>query len=88
MKIKHWAGYGCVEGKTNYRRKYSDGETVTVELWGNHEYGLEPRYFDNRDWERWLGKRFRMRNINYVCTDVFYKGDVEHMVVTFETKEG
>ena len=86
MRIKHWAGYGCVNAKTNYRKNYKNGTTVTtVEVWGNHERGLEPRYFDKQDWERWLGKRFRLNKITYVCTDVFYENDVEHMVVTFES---
>lgn len=89
MKIKHWAGYGCVNAKCNLRHKIaSTGDAViTIEVWGNHERGLQPPYFDYSDWHRWLGKRYHMDRIVYVCTDNFYVKDVEHMVVTFETKE-
>lgn len=78
MKVKHWSGYGCVEAKTVRR----GGGQVAIEVWGNHERGLEPRYFDNRDWQRWLGKRFRVEVIHDVKCRVWYdRNDVEHMAV-------
>ena len=59
MKIKHWSGYGCVNG-----RKIEDiGDHIDVLITGNHEQGLEPRYFNGRDWERWLGKRYHISDI-------------------------
>ena len=81
MKVKHWAGYGCIEAK-----KLNDyGSHVKVLVSGNHEQGLEPRYFDNRDWERWLGKRFRIGGFTRVETQVAWsdKTRTETMLVTF-----
>ena len=81
MKIKHWAGYGCVEGICLHRNK----SLVAVEVWGNHEQGLEPRYFDKRDWERWLGTRFKVGRFYKVDTITWWddKDHKEHMEVTF-----
>ena len=56
MKVKHWAGYGCV----NAKKMIDYGDSVDVIVTGDHEQGLEPRYFNNRDWDRWLGKRFHI----------------------------
>lgn len=59
MKVKHWAGYGCVEATCLHK-----GEGCTVILvTGNHEQGLEPRYFDALDWQRWLGNRFKINGL-------------------------
>lgn len=81
MKIKHWAGYGCVEGVCIARGK----DCVTVELWGNHEQGLKPRYFDARDWDRWLGTRFKVGRFDKVdCIEWWSERDKkDHMEVTF-----
>lgn len=79
MRVKHWAGYGCVEAK-----KLNDyGTHVKVLVTGNHEMGLEPRYFDNRDWERWLGKRFHIDSFDRVEVTGTYVHDIEAMTVTF-----
>ena len=52
MKIKHWAGYGCVNA-----RKISDGScTLHVRVEGNHEQGLIRS--DSYDLYNWLVKRF------------------------------
>ena len=56
MKVKHWAGYGCVEARCTVRAPH----VVVVEVTGDHEQGLEPRYFTNADWMRWLGRRFNV----------------------------
>lgn len=52
MKIKHWAGYGCVTA-----RKIKDpGCTLHIRVSGNHECGL--RRDDPYDLCNWLVKRF------------------------------
>lgn len=86
MRIKHWAGYGCIEGKKISTSRRNGKRYATIELSGNHEQGLMPRYFDFRDWERWLGKRFHLENIAYIYAgDEFYdKNDIEHLQVVFE----
>lgn len=79
MKIKHWAGYGCVNGK-----KMPDyGSHVDVVITGDHEWGLEPRYFDKGDWERWLGKRFHIGDFDRVETTVVWVNGHEAMKVSF-----
>lgn len=91
MRVKHWAGYGCVEAKCNLRHKIASTGygVVTIEVTGNHEYGLLPRYFDNNDWMRWLGKRFHLDPIYEVITDEFWsnKDKQGHLIVTFHTQE-
>ena len=59
MKIKHWQGYGSVNAKV-VKRTASTKEgikTITIEVVGNHEYGLD-RHHDKYDVYNWLLKRF------------------------------
>lgn len=79
MRVKHWAGYGCV----NARKLEDYGYHVDVLVTGNHERGLEPRYFTNYDWERWLGKRFHIGEFKRVETRCIWNGDTEAMQVRF-----
>lgn len=54
MKIKHWAGYGCVNA-----RKINDGSCkLHVRVEGNHECGLERGAWDTFTLYNWLVKRF------------------------------
>ena len=81
MKIKHWAGYGCVEGT-----RIINGKAITViAISGNHEQGLIPRYFDNNDWDRWLGKRFKVGKFIKVDAVEYWddKDKKDHMEVSF-----
>ena len=59
MKIKHWQGYGSVNAKVIKRTaSTSEGvKTITIEVVGNHEYGLD-RSDDEYDIYNWLLKRF------------------------------
>lgn len=52
MRVKHWAGYGCVNMK-KIKDKY---HTLHVRVSGNHECGLERN--DLYDAYNWLVKRF------------------------------
>lgn len=74
MKIKHWAGYGCIEGKAITRQKYY----AVVEVWGNHERGLYSPYVD---YYRWLGKRFRLNEMEAFKFENWYEGDIEHLAI-------
>jgi len=53
MKIKHFAGYGCVSA-----RKVKDGTpfTLHIRVEGNHEWGIARE--DEYDLYRWLVCRF------------------------------
>ena len=57
MRIKHFAGYGCVDAKKLSRFKVSTGDTVLkVRVTGNHECGLLRN--DPYDLKWWLIERF------------------------------
>ena len=59
MKIKHFAGYGCVNAK-----KISDKDgNLVVEVVGDHEWGL--RRTDEYDVFNWLVKRFTKKCKSY-----------------------
>lgn len=53
MRIKHWAGYGCVNA-----RKCKDGNPfcLHIKVEGNHERGIVRE--DDYDLYNWLVKRF------------------------------
>lgn len=53
MKIKHWAGYGCVTAR---KVKDNDPRTLHVRVEGDHEWGLVRD--DPYDMYNWLVKRF------------------------------
>ena len=52
MKIKHFAGYGCV----NAKRIKDPSCTLHVQIRGNHEWGIVRN--DEYDLFNWLVKRF------------------------------
>lgn len=56
MRIKHFAGYGCVNA---FRIKDKECD-LHIQVVGNHEWGIERN--DTYDAFRWLVKRFK-RNI-------------------------
>lgn len=70
MRIKHWAGYGCVNAKMTHRvRNYPESErTMIIEVRGLHECGLD-RSHDKYDCFNWLLKRFDkdVANLNDRC---------------------
>lgn len=54
MRIKHWAGYGCVNAK-----RINDGAAkLHVRVEGNHECGLTRPEWDDYTVYNWLVKRF------------------------------
>lgn len=57
MRVKHFAGYGCVEAKKIDKYVDEDGYTVTrVRVIGDHEWGLCP--YIMTDAIKWLLPRF------------------------------
>lgn len=54
MRIKHWAGYGCV----NARRINDGAATLHIRVEGLHECGLERGTWDTYGLYEWLVKRF------------------------------
>ena len=81
MKVKHWAGYGCVEAIRGYRTANSVG----IEVVGDHERGLMPSCFFDWDWHRWLGTRFRVDPSWKVMAREWWsdKDHSDHMEVVF-----
>lgn len=67
-KIKHFAGYGCVQAGviTKKFNTLTGLNTIVVRVQGNHEYGLERT--DKYDVFNWLLKRF-VKNLdpNFDC---------------------
>lgn len=59
MRIKHWAGYGCV----NAQRIKNASCTLHVRVQGDHERGL--RRDDDYDLFYWLVKRFDKKVTDY-----------------------
>lgn len=54
MRIKHWAGYGCVNA-----RKINDGQAkLHVRVEGDHERGVKRDTWDTFLLYNWLVKRF------------------------------
>ena len=53
MKIKHWAGYGCVSAR---KAKDSNPFTLHIHVEGDHERGLIRE--DEYDLYYWLVRRF------------------------------
>lgn len=70
MRIKHFMGYGSVNAKvvkkTLNTATHNEGyiiKTLTINVWGNHEYGLERD--DKYDINNWLVKKVAKVDIDY-----------------------
>jgi len=62
MRIRHWAGYGCVTAQ-----KVNDGDpfiTLHIRVLGNHERGVVRE--DEYDLYNWLVRRFDHNVPDYV----------------------
>lgn len=90
MKIKHWQGYGTV----NAKKLSSSADTLIVEVWGNHEWGLERN--DVYDVFNWLVTKFDKKRKDYTeIEDIelkdFYASDgrcdVEHCIYTIHFRK-
>ena len=92
MRIRHFAGYGCVNAKKIYDKSYKDGEYVAcskniyhaprivkIEVAGEHECGLDRSDY-LWDCYEWLLKRF--------CKDVKREDvlDVDYQEIYGEDK--
>ena len=81
MKIKHFAGYGCVNA-TKIKKETVDGiTTLGVDVVGNHEWGLVRN--DVIDLKRWLVDRFdkKAKDIPYWEIDYQVWNDFQYEVV-------
>lgn len=56
MKIKHYAGYGCVNARKVYKRTSDNFAQVHIKVEGNHEQGIYRE--DWYDIHRWLCSKF------------------------------
>lgn len=70
MRIKHFMGYGSVNAKvvkkTLNTATHNEGyiiKTLTINVWGNHECGLE--IDDKYDINNWLVKKVAKVDIDY-----------------------
>ena len=55
MKLKHWAGYGCVVAK-RVKEDEDSNHMLHIRVVGNHERGLKPLFRDTA--YDWLVHRF------------------------------
>lgn len=60
MKLKHWAGYGCVNAR---KVKEADPRCLHIHVEGDHERGIV--LYDDYDLFRWLVMRFDKDVCNY-----------------------
>jgi len=88
MKIKHWQGYGSLNAivlqkQQSYGNGVATGRLVKLEVWGNHECGLELPFRDNYRLAQWLGKvgGFKEEEIESYTQESFYKNNIEKHVV-------
>lgn len=63
MRIKHWQGYGLVNAKKVSKTTKDGVVTMTIEVWGNHEWGL--RRDDVYDCYNWLLSKFDKKVLGY-----------------------
>jgi hypothetical protein len=76
MRIKHWAGYGCVEATKGKTYPCGDGKVVEVLVKGNHERGLDRPFHDVYCFEKWLGRFCKgWRLIDYKVVSNWYGDD-------------
>ena len=87
MRIKHFAGYGCVNAK-KIKYETKDGiTTLIVNVSGDHEYGLKP--FIIEDAIQWLATRFDKNIVNipwynvYIDTNYDYGMPCDTLTYTF-----
>lgn len=85
MKVKHWAGYGCV----NIKKIKDKNHTLHVKVSGNHECGVVRDKTYAYDLYNWFVKRFDKtvpeymewrRNVSHI--DVILGWDAEAKVET------
>ena len=72
MKIKHFAGYGCVNAKKIALFKRNNITTLIVDVSGDHERGLKPYIIE--DAIKWIAARF----YNHVLDIPAYKTHIDY----------
>lgn len=88
MKIKHFAGYGCVNAK-KLKHETIDGTTIlTISVSGDHEQGLRP--FIIEDTIKWLAARFDRDILNIpwynITIDFIYQFNMPADTVIYSFK--
>ena len=73
MRIKHFAGYGCVNAKKIALFKKDNKTTLIVSVSGDHEYGLKPFIID--DSIKWLAARFYKHILNIPTYKIYIDYD-------------
>lgn len=75
MRIRHWAGYGCVTARKLTKRDLGEvpNDGVFVKVWGNHECGLLRPFHDESCIRHWLG-RFLPKDKEFYDYEVFANG--------------
>lgn len=69
MRIKHFAGYGCVNAK-KIKYETKDGiTTLIINVSGDHEYGLKPYIIE--DSIQWLAIRYDKNIINIPWYNIY-----------------
>ena len=99
MRIKHYQGYGSVNARVikkgfSYGPRGKTDRSVTIEVSGNHEYGIIVDSYDHYRLAQWLGKLggFKEEDIESFDTKSFSqrneeKGiDEDHCIYTVRLK--
>lgn len=82
MKIKHWAGYGCV----NVKKVVSIDGALTLEITGDHERGLVPPEHIETEWYCKIAKRYHITPDCFV-TDFCYEDGTDRLILCIYKKE-
>lgn len=69
MRIKHFAGYGCINAKKLKHETKNGITTLIINVSGDHERGLRP--FIIEDTIQWLAARFDKNIINIPWYNIY-----------------
>ena len=92
MKIKHFAGYGCVNAKKLKHETIDSVTTLIINVSGDHERGLKPYIID--DAIQWLAARYDKNIVNipwyniHIDVNNNYGMSCDTLTYTFKYKRG
>ena len=80
MRIKHFAGYGCINAKKLKHETKNGVTTLIINVYGDHECGLKPYIIE--DAIKWLAARF----YNHVLDIPVYKIHIDYEYILMPGK--
>jgi len=64
MRIRHYAGYGCVNAKKLHEDKSLEHPSITILVEGNHEMGLLRPFYDPSCIAHWFKSFIKDRTMS------------------------